>query len=99
MQQGTIKIHSSFFILYWMLFIFKPTISIDGGPGQKPGWGDSEYPVEPGSHTVHIKIPYVFYTIGKATETVNVDAGETVTLTYRPQYVLFLRGKLQLAAA
>jgi len=98
-QQGTIKIHSSFFILYWMLFIFKPTVSIDGGPGQKPGWGDSEYSVEPGTHTVNIKIPYIFYTIGKATETVTVDAGETVTLTYRPQYLLFLRGKLQLATA
>jgi hypothetical protein len=96
-QQGTIKIHSSFFILYWMLFIFKPTISIDGGPAQKPGWGDSVYPVEPGQHTVQIKIPYIFYTIGKATETVSVAAGETVALTYRPQYILFLRGKLKLA--
>jgi hypothetical protein len=98
-EQGTIKIHSSFFIVYWMLFIFKPVISIDGGPGQKPGWGDSTHPVAPGSHTVNIKIPYIFYTIGKATETVNVTAGETVTLTYRPQYLMFLRGKLQPAAA
>ncbi len=99
MRQGTIKIHSGFFPLYWMLFIFTPTISIDGGPAEKPGWGDSTYSVAPGEHTVHIRIPYIFYTLGKATETVNVGEGETVALTYRPQYILFLRGKLQLAAA
>jgi hypothetical protein len=98
-QKAIIKIHSSFFPLYWMLFIFKPTISIDGGPDQKPGWGDSTYTVEPGQHTVHIKIPYIFYTIGKATETMTLGDGETVALTYRPQYILFLRGKLTRASA
>lgn len=97
MQQGTIKIHTKFFILYWMLFFFKPNISIDGGPVEKPGWGDSTHVVEPGSHTVNVKVPYIFYTLGKATETVNVGEGETVTLNYRPQYVLFLRGKLKVA--
>ena len=99
MAPGTIKIHSGFFPLYWMLFIFKPTISIDAGPAQKPGWGDSEYTVEPGEHTVHIRIPYIFYTLGKATETVNVGEGETVSLTYRPQYIMFLRGSLKVVAA
>jgi hypothetical protein len=82
-----------------MLFIFKPVVTIDGGPEQRPGWGDSTYPVEPGEHTVHIRIPYIFYTIGKATETVTVAEGETVTLNYRPQYLMFLRGSLKLAPA
>jgi hypothetical protein len=98
-DNATIKLHSSFFFAYWMLFIFKPTVSIDGGAAQKPGWGDSSYSVAAGEHTVHIRIPYIFYTIGKATQTVTVAAGETVTLTYRPQYILFLKGKLRVASA
>jgi hypothetical protein len=99
MQQGTINIHTGFFPIYWMLFFFKPSISIDNGPVQTPGWGDSTHVVEPGSHTVHIKVPYIFYTIGKATETVSVAEGETVQLNYRPKYLAFLRGKLTVAHA
>ena len=53
----------------------------------------------PGQHTVYIEIPYVFFKIGKATETVNVSANETVALTYRPQLLVFMKGKLKLATS
>ena len=43
MEQGTIKIVSSFLFLQWVLFIFKPTISIDGGEPQKYAWGESTH--------------------------------------------------------
>ena len=50
-------------------------------------------------HTVYIEIPYVFFKIAKATETVNVSANETVALTYRPPLLVFMKGKLKLATS
>jgi hypothetical protein len=99
MEQGTIKIHSSFFFLQFVFFIFKPTISIDSGEPTKPGWGESTHSVAPGQHTVHVEIPYLFTKVGKATETVNVGADETVAMTYRPPIVVFMKGKLRRAIA
>jgi hypothetical protein len=99
MEQGTIKIHSSFFFLQWVFFIFKPTISIDNGEPIKQPWGDSTHSVAPGQHTVHVEIPYLFTKVAKATQTVNVAANETVALTYRPPLVVFMKGKLQPATA
>ena len=97
MEQGTIKIHSSFLFLQWVFFIFKPTISIDGGEPTKHGWGESTHSVAPGQHTVHIEIPYIFMKVAKATETVNVSANETVAMTYRPPLLVLMKGKLKLA--
>jgi hypothetical protein len=99
MDQGTININSKFFFLQWVYYFIKPTISIDGAEPQKMTWGDSTYSVEPGQHTVHIEIPYVVMKIAKATETVNVGAGETTALEYRPPIILFMSGKLRPAAA
>jgi hypothetical protein len=99
MEQGTIKIRSSFFFLQWVFFIFKPTISIDGGEPMKQAWGESTHSVAPGQHTVHVEVPYLFTKVAKATETVNVGANETVALTYRPPLVVFMKGKLNPATA
>lgn len=96
MEQGTIKVRSSFFFLQFMFFIFRPTISIDGGKRQKHGWGESTHSVPAGQHTVHVEIPYFYSKVGKATETVTVAANETVTLTYRPPFIVFMKGKLKL---
>lgn len=98
MEQGTIKIHSSFFFLQFVFFLFTPTISIDGGEPTKQGWGESTHSVAPGQHTVHIEIPYIFTKVGKATETVNVAANETVAMSYRPPLLVFMKGKLTHAA-
>ncbi len=95
MDNGTIKIKSSFFILQWVFFIFKPTIGIDGGEMQKQAWGETTHPVAPGRHTVKLEIPYLFFKVGKAEETVDVAAGETVSFTYRAPLFLFWRGKLK----
>ena len=99
MAQGTIKIRSSFLFLQFLLFFFKPTISIDGGAAEKHAWGESTHSVAPGEHTVHIEIPYIFTKVGQATETVTVAADETVALTYRPPLIVFMAGKLKLAPA
>jgi hypothetical protein len=97
MEHGTIKIQSSFLFLQWIFFFFKPSISVDGSEATKHGWGESTHSVAPGQHTVQIEVPYLFTTVAKATETVNVGADETVTLTYRPPLLVFMKGKLKVA--
>jgi hypothetical protein len=99
MEHGTIKIKSSFLFLQWVFFIFKPTISIDGGEFAKHPWGESTHSVTPGEHTVRMHVPYMITKVGKAEETVTVAAGETVSLTYRPPLIVFFKGKLKPATA
>jgi hypothetical protein len=95
MEQGTIKIRASFLFLQWLLYFFKPTVSIDGGEPQKIAWGESTFQVKPGEHRVYVEIPYIFMKIAKADQTVSVGASETVTLRYRPPLIVFMRGKLE----
>jgi hypothetical protein len=95
-DQGTIKIRTGFLFLQFLLFFFKPVISIDGGEEQKYPWGESTHEVAPGDHTVHVEIAYFFgWRISKATANVTVAAGETVTLRYRPPILVTLPGKLK----
>jgi hypothetical protein len=95
MEQGTIKIRTSFLFLQFVLFFFKPTISIDGGDPEKSKWGETTHVVAPGQHTVHVEVPYVFTKVGKATATVEVAAGETVGLAYRTPLIIFMAGRLK----
>jgi hypothetical protein len=98
MEQGTIKISASFLFLQFLLFFFKPVISIDGGEQKKIGWGDSEHSVSPGQHTVDMAISYFFgWQVSKGSATVDVGANETVTLKYRAPLLVTMNAKLQRA--
>jgi len=85
MEQGTIKITASFVgFVQFLLYFFKPVISIDGGSQIQIPWGESEYSVSPGQHTVNIAISYFFGAkVSKGSATVDVGANQTVTLRYR----------------
>jgi hypothetical protein len=84
MEQGTIKIDASFWSAQFLLFFFKPVISIDGGEQEKIPWHESEHSVSPGRHTVSIAISYFFgWQVSKGSATVDVGANQTVTLRYR----------------
>ena len=69
-------------------------IGIDGGPPARYQWGTTDLTLPAGPHTVYIEIPYIFTKIGKATATVNVVAGQTVTLAYRAPLIVFNAGKV-----
>jgi len=94
---GTIKVTTSFHIIQFIFFFFRPLISIDGGEAQKTKWGETTYDVAPGEHTVFIEIPYFFFKVGKASSTVAVAAGETVSVSYKPPWIVFMEGDLQVA--
>jgi hypothetical protein len=88
MEQGTIKVDTGFSFLQFLLYLFKPVISIDGGEPKKVPWGQSEHCVSPGQHTVNIAISYFFgWQVSKGSETVDVGANQTVTLKYRAPLV------------
>lgn len=98
MDQGTIKIRTSFLFLQFFLFFFKPIISIDGGEAQKYSWGESTHEVAPGEHTVDIAISYFFgWKVAKASQTVSVGAGETLALAYRAPPLVTMAGSLKTA--
>jgi hypothetical protein len=97
MEQGTIKVRTGFLFLQFLLFFFKPTISIDGGEPQKNSWGESTHTVSPGQHTVHIEIPYIFTKVAKADATVDVAADQTVTVNYRAPLIVTMKGKIKVA--
>jgi len=97
MEQGTIKIHTGFFFLQFLLFFCKTLISIDGSAPEKHSWGESTHQVSPGQHTVVVETQYFFRTVAKASTTVQVGAGETVALKYRVPIIVFMSGKLKVA--
>jgi hypothetical protein len=94
MEQGTLRITTGFMFLQFLLYFFKPTVGIDGGPLVRYPWGTADVTLPAGPHTVYIEIPYIFTKIGKATATVNVVAGQTVTLAYRAPLIVFNAGKV-----
>jgi hypothetical protein len=95
--QGTIEINSHFNFAQPAFRGRKTIISIDGGEPQACDWGDTSHVVEAGEHTVHVEVAYALNKkVGKATATVNVGAGETVRLSYRPPALVTMAGKLKL---
>jgi hypothetical protein len=95
-EQGTIKIHAGFLFIQFLLYFFKPVVSIDGGDQKKIPWGESEHSVSPGQHTVNIAISYFFgWKVSKGSATIDVDANQTVTLQYRAPLVVTSKAKLQ----
>jgi hypothetical protein len=94
MEQGTIRIRTSFMFLQFLFFFFKPTISIDGSEPQKHSWGESEHSVSAGQHTVDIEIPYFFTKVGKANVPVEVAANQTVNIGYKPPFLVTMKGRV-----
>jgi hypothetical protein len=95
-EQGTIKINAGFLFLQFLLFFFKPVVSIDGGEQKKVAWGDSEHSVSPGPHTVNIAISYFFgWQVSKGSANVDVGANQTVTLKYRAPMIVTMDANLR----
>lgn len=97
MEQGTIRIRTSFLFLQFLFFFFKPTISIDGSEPQKHSWGTSEHTVSVGQHTVDIEIPYFFTKVGKSTVPVDVAANQTVNISYKPPFLVTMQGRVKVS--
>jgi hypothetical protein len=97
---GIIRITAKFFILQFFLFFFPAYAQVDGGEAIKVGWGTQEVPVPAGTHQVAVYIPYMFGLMPRMGENqiqVTVAEGETVAVKFRAPFLVFQKGKLQLA--
>jgi hypothetical protein len=92
---GTIKLVTKFFPLAFLLYFFPARAGLDGAEPEKVGWGTKEYSLAPGEHRLHIFFPYFFGPMGKADVTVTVQEGQTVTVTYKPPWLVFLAGRVK----
>ncbi|CAN5449650.1 hypothetical protein BH23ACT9_BH23ACT9_20500 [soil metagenome] len=81
--------------------LFKPMVSIDGGPAQKIDWGTTSLSVPAGQHEIKVVTKwYFFLPVGGAKTTVTIPQGGSASITYRAPWwtVPFIsRGKLVVA--
>jgi len=73
---------------------FTPTITINGESHRRP-WGTHKFTVPPGSYEVSISYPWLFSPeCGKNTAHVEIQAGQTKTITYCAGLIRFLPGAI-----
>ncbi len=97
---ATIEIKTTYFFLAFLLALFKPQASIDGGPAFTVGWGSTPVPVPPGSHRVDVWMPYLFLpTMGRNGAVVEVRPGDAVQVAWRAPLVVFFPGKVTVGPA
>lgn len=97
MSQTTtgITVKTGFFFLAFLLFFFPPTVVIDGN-AQKSKWGEQFFPTTPGEHTVKVFFKYMFLKeAGPASTTVQVPDGQSVRVSYRAPWIVFMNGRIK----
>ncbi|MEA2468153.1 MAG: hypothetical protein QOJ57_2279 [Thermoleophilaceae bacterium] len=94
---ATIRLIPKFFPLAFLLYLFPPRVEVDGGPAQKIKWGENELQVTPGTHHLVVYFPYlwVLRRTGEAAIDVSVEEGQTVTVTYKVPWLVFLPGRIK----
>ena len=96
-DQTGIVVKTKVFPLAFILLLFKTTVTIDGQPVVIK-WGEHFFPTPPGTHEVRVSFKYIFGDMGENRVTVPVAAGQTARVNYRSPFIVFLKGKIALAA-
>lgn len=93
-----IEVTAKFFPLAFLLFMTKPTITIDGNPNTA-SWGTHRFDVSPGRHTVKVFFKYLWLDeAGANSIDVDVPAGETVRVRFYMPPWMFAKGSLKVQA-
>jgi hypothetical protein len=96
-DQPGIIVKSRVFPLAFLLLLFKTTVTIDGSPAIVK-WGEHFFPAAPGTHEVRVSFKYIFGDMGENRITVEVAPGQNPRVDYRSPFIVFLKGKIALAA-
>jgi hypothetical protein len=89
-----IMVRTRIFPLHWMQLFFKVNIWLDGNLSTVR-WGAHYFDAAPGSHEVIVSFQYFYSTsLGKNTISVDVVAGQTTFISYRPSWISFLKGPI-----
>lgn len=91
---STIEIETKYFVLAFLLALFKPKAAIDGY--EVPiKWGVTAVPVQPGRHQVEAWLPYIFLSqMGRNGTVVDVAPGQAVRVRWDSPWLVFLKGKV-----
>jgi hypothetical protein len=93
-----IEVTSTFFVLAFILNLFKPVVTIDGVATKSAWRKPTFFATEPGAHSVQVHFPYlVLPTAGKAVTQVTVQPGQVVRVGYKAPWLVFLAGKLKVS--
>jgi len=91
---SAIQLRCKVFPLAFLLYLFKPRCSIDGGPEQILGWGENTVPVPPGRHSVRVWYKYITGPTNVADAVFDVPP-EGLGLVYKTRWIIFLPGILE----
>jgi hypothetical protein len=87
-------VHPKIFPLAFLFLLFSPRLCVDGGPPTKMAWRRTFVALPPGSHSLRLYVPYLWYRhVGDATLEVAVVPGTTATVRWRTPWLVFLAGK------
>ena len=90
-----IEVTAKFFVLAFILNLFKPIVTIDGNATKSTWRNPNFFATAPGQHQVQVHFPYLFFReAGKAVTTVSIAPGQVVKLAYKAPWAVFLPGKL-----
>lgn len=95
-----IEVTTGFQPMAFVLNACTTRLQIDGGQPILRPWGQTFIPMPPGVHSVRCWFRYsVYETAGDATVTVEVPAGQIVSISYRAPGWMFRPGKWQVLGA
>jgi hypothetical protein len=89
-----IEVRAKVFPLAFLVYLFKPTVEIDGQPIPAK-WGTQFIPVQPGTHSVSLYYRYLFFKRANAATTqATLSEGQVLQITYKTRWLVFLPGKI-----
>ena len=90
---GRIVVDSGFFVMAFILYLFKPGITINGQPGPVATWGKTVIDLPPGQYQIQVQTNYLWQ-FGQAVAVVPVNAGQTVDVYYKAPALPFGEGAI-----
>ncbi|HEV3225458.1 MAG TPA: hypothetical protein VGZ52_01440 [Acidimicrobiales bacterium] len=93
-----ISLTCKIFPLAFLMLLFKPVVEIDGAVSEG-AWSETFYPVAAGTHHVKVFWKYFwFLPCNNAEMDVPVADGQMARVVYQARWLVFLPGKISLAA-
>ncbi|QUH04517.1 hypothetical protein HUO13_30415 [Saccharopolyspora erythraea] len=90
---GRVVLDSSYFVLAFILALFKPGITINGQPGPVATWGKTVIDLPPGQYQIQVHVNYL-WKFGHAVAVVPVNAGQQVDVYYKAPAIAFGEGNI-----
>jgi hypothetical protein len=96
---GQIEVATSYPPYAFFYGALTPTVQIDD-ERHRCSWGTSTFDVPPGRHLVAVSYPWLFMReCGRNTVTVDVGAGSSTRVRYRPWLIRFVPGRIRVDAS